>query len=898
MLAVPKAHTLAGFCYAGRLMKSKRCRRAGPALLCLMMIAWLPSLAGGQVQTVYQNRPASPVQDDVVWVTGVVQDTEGKPIEGADIYALATYHGGLRMYGLTSTARTDADGRYEIRGKGDLSAFSATMVAHAPDHTPAMGYIRRPDPEHYEDDRGRLALVEPPVECDFVLAGGGGSLEVRLVDGDLPAQDETVHLFRAGGQLRDHWALGGQDEIWQKASALTSPASKTDADGIARFKHLIPGTYFVTVGSAATEYYNEIDDADADDVGWHYAQATDVPVRNGETTKVDVAIAPGLHAQALRVLQPDGQIKTGDVGQTVGGWGGFETLSEEGLAHVLAREAGLFPITYEYKIPATTSSPKDPPVYRAEIVLPASAILERAGVARGPTDITARFVDLPTVSVKLLDEDGNALPGSARIGWSFRKDDRDRTGTTNASGVVEVKDVSAGRKTVWAEAAENPAPHFDHEQFTGDIPADASLANRVFFPPAEIKIDPETNVSMVAQQVAASYVKVSAPMLVGDERGYAIGRSEKLRNSWRLVHDPETGDVYAGPFPDGDNVTLNVWASDGGKYANAGQTIVTTVGGELTIAELGPPPPPAEPSESDSGFGAISLGVGGVSAQAAYRTRIDGRVTLADGTTPAFGARIAYFPPGYPRVTFGAVVDAGGNVRPRAQRFTLSEGDEFELPDHGLLIAMLPGRTGATILEVEEMPETVDLKLPPAIDVAGQVTIGEAKFNSVPGTTQVYAKAQSNDPRVTAVQSRRAAVRPDGSFVLAGLAPGEYRVQAVLDGIWLSRSVALVVSTEGETKVPALTIAQPAGGATVIVTTVDGQPAPGVQIEILRPDGPARDATWPAAFITDGAGRVHVPALEIGEHVVRLVDHPEQTAMFTIVALPNKPEPINLTVPN
>ena len=36
----------------------------------------------------------------------------------------------------------------------------------------------------------------------------------------------------------------------------------------------------------------------------------------------------------------------------------------------------------------------------------------------------------------------------------------------------------------------------------------------------------------------------------------------------------------------------------------------------------------------------------------------------------------------------------------------------------------------------------------------------------------------------------------DGNFKLAGLTPGPYQVQAALDGIWLSKSVPLLVKNE------------------------------------------------------------------------------------------------------
>jgi hypothetical protein len=41
-------------------------------------------------------------------------------------------------------------------------------------------------------------------------------------------------------------------------------------------------------------------------------------------------------------------------------------------------------------------------------------------------------------------------------------------------------------------------------------------------------------------------------------------------------------------------------------------------------------------------------------------------------------------------------------------------------------------------------------------------------------------------------------------------------------------------------------------------------------VELMRPAGPLAELLWPTSFPIDGAGRAYLPALEAGEHTVRL----------------------------
>jgi hypothetical protein len=127
----------------------------------------------------------------------------------------------------------------------------------------------------------------------------------------------------------------------------------------------------------------------------------------------------------------------------------------------------------------------------------------------------------------------------------------------------------------------------------------------------------------------------------------------------------------------------------------------------------------------------------------------------------------------------------------------------------------------------------------------------------------------------------------DGSFELAGLTPGTYKVQASLDNIWLSDAVTIVASAERPMAAIHLDIPSPGGPAVVHVASAKGKPLVGVQVMVDRPAGPLTELDWPAAFTSDGAGEVWIPALEAGKHRVRLNDN-TGSANFTVPPLPAK----------
>jgi hypothetical protein len=121
---------------------------------------------------------------------------------------------------------------------------------------------------------------------------------------------------------------------------------------------------------------------------------------------------------------------------------------------------------------------------------------------------------------------------------------------------------------------------------------------------------------------------------------------------------------------------------------------------------------------------------------------------------------------------------------------------------------------------------------------------------------------------LNAVLSVQTTAQADGSFELSGLTVGTYKIQAALDRIWLSPTIEVQVGQHNPRPVE-LTIGAPAGPIEVMLTGANCQPLCGREVTLDRPAGPY-NALWPRTLLSDGAGRVHIPALEAGVHKLRV----------------------------
>jgi hypothetical protein len=112
-------------------------------------------------------------------------------------------------------------------------------------------------------------------------------------------------------------------------------------------------------------------------------------------------------------------------------------------------------------------------------------------------------------------------------------------------------------------------------------------------------------------------------------------------------------------------------------------------------------------------------------------------------------------------------------------------------------------------------------------------------------------------------------VEPDGRFTLRGLTPGTYRVQAVRDGIWLSRSATLKISPDDKPGDLSLDIPDPGAAVTLALVDSNGRPADRRRLKLARPEGPFT-ALWPEHITTGANGTIIVRGLEVGAHQLHI----------------------------
>jgi hypothetical protein len=242
---------------------------------------------------------------------------------------------------------------------------------------------------------------------------------------------------------------------------------------------------------------------------------------------------------------------------------------------------------------------------------------------------------------------------------------------------------------------------------------------------------------------------------------------------------------------------------------------------------------------------------------------------MSDGKTPAFGARALLLLPGQPYPAGAAMVGADGVAAQRWQWQFPNGARALESIKEPTLVAWLPGHTGPALMVLRDGKDLAPvLKLPGARKVTGRVSIGGKPVEDRTGSLRVFAQPlEPNDLLWQFVIDVSA--QADGSFELAGLNAGKYRVQAALDNIWLSASQEVT----GPAAEPlTIDIPQPGGPAIIEVADQAGAPAKNVKVTLDRPVGPLCDLLWPKEIEVDSAGKAYVPALEAGEHTLRVQD--------------------------
>ena len=806
----------------------------------------------------------------VSWVKGAVRDTAGKPIPDADVYAYAVYYGGIRMYEMIRSAKTDKEGRYTITGEGGLECFSATLIAHAPGRCPTWSWLPQPSP------RDIAAKTVPTV--DFTITDQGGSLEVEVLRDGKPAAKIAVAAWLQGANLREIWAMGNGRES-QTVENVVYPVVTTDAKGIARFENLIPGMYQIIAADCKVDRVramrHRLWGGDAT-----FGGATGLAVSKGTLTRHRLTIFRQDTKAYAQVFRTDGKPLTGkftpiDFHQpNEGGWSSSIELDEHGVGTRELDSSGLWCVSFKYLDTPVKSIPiQSPPYHEAVGVIAASGLLK----PKSPAPFTAVNVEPAKVTVMLVDEAGKPLQGTVKIGGLVG--DPTVSGTTGSDGVMQfniprtwhyqVRATISGLASMIQGEGDSPLP--------GD--ADLRIGRAVL--PQWITPLPNTDTTVVLKAEPVGFVRGQLVPPPGKKTAeYAVYVQQRQYEHGAGSHyQYKTGAYAAGPFPSG-KASLRIFERANNRQI--GTQEVTVEAGKVSQVELHPP----APSPETAAPGQVLMGMGGIQGQGLGVEALRGTITMPDGKTPAWGAMVFFVNADDDQAGAAGIADPAGNIQ--AHPRWVSGGGDGDLPlppgiKGPVVVAVLPGLCGATI--VTPTPgKPLAITLPGPRRVKGRVTVGGAGVASKPGRIRVLAACEGKG-KLSGLLSVQTVADADGNFVLTGLTPGAYKVQAVLENIWLSDAAGVRVD-DGQAADLELAIGSPGGAVNVLVTGADGKPLAGGRLTIERPEGPLAKLCWPDEWVSDGAGRVYIPTLEAGRHVLH-VKSDGSTHAFTVPPLPD-----------
>jgi hypothetical protein len=280
-------------------------------------------------------------------------------------------------------------------------------------------------------------------------------------------------------------------------------------------------------------------------------------------------------------------------------------------------------------------------------------------------------------------------------------------------------------------------------------------------------------------------------------------------------------------------------------------------------------------------------------------TRIRGQVLLSDGKTPAGAARLAVFYPELWQAREQGGTDARGRIHMRQISWWGNDkpNERPGSPDQPVIVAWLPGACGATITPLADGAQPpLKIVLPPPLRIQGKVTVGGKALQGRKNQFRVLASYEGKG-KLDEFLSVDVSAEADGRFELAGLTPGDYQIQAAMDGIWLSRRIRLTVKPDGiSPETLPLDVGEPGAPSVLELVHRDGTPVRGGTAKVIRPEGPLTDLLWPKEFTADGAGVVQIPPLEVGSHKVRVRGAAEEQTLVIPSLLDAQAKPVKVRV--
>ena len=826
-----------------------------PVTVTVLPDGQVSGIAIGPQKPVAGTETGGPAPEETtVSVRGQVTDAEGRPAAGADVYAVcsASEGGVFRSRGRGQqvlSVKTDAAGEYVFSGLPVGDGQRGPLV-HLVASRPGFGLAVGDGKSEKDSLSGRWG----DIRSDLVLPASHSGLTVRVLQGGKPCPNVLVALAAQGDNtvVPEMYSEADRGEAAQTLRRMLAPSGQTGLDGVVRFTDLSPGLWDVTANRTPYSY------SPPGSAVPPFNTSTGVAVQAGTQQTFTLSLLPTPGAVVFRVLGPNGAspsverdvvtLKTADNPN----YGGLElTPDSAGNGQGRFVVPGLFQVTARFgDKPLDTNALAGPYFEGASWV----AVSAATGSSR-PVTLSTQQIGPARLRVRLQDAHGKPLRGTVTVGDPFNS--ALYAATVNAEGEAVFHNMPQNffKYTVTARFTDLPVTAWPARQ-DGLVPSDAALLAGINQPPPQVvgvRSGEETLVTFGPKPPGYVRLRLTGPL--ASAKGYWMDARLPTDDAFVPTRfDPATNEYLFGPLPAGSR------RFDLSRYVGGAVATNLNAGGINLVVKSGQIVHAAVVAQSTA------------LQEWLYSASLLGTVYLADGKTPAWGARAALFVPDWSVPRLMARTDTQGRLV--VNDYWRSPARPKELPGTPavpVVAAWLPGASGAVIVPFQP-GQDMRLVLPPAISLHGRVTVGGQPVSGLPSQFRVLA-AYRGKGRLNEALSVEATAQADGTFTLAGLTPGTYQVQAARDNIWLSETQTITVSGEA---LPEMTLDIAPPGAPVLLSLADkqGKPRPGQEVEIVRPDGPLTEEIWPARLTTDSRGRLRVDGVEAGHHRMTVEGQP------------------------